>query len=101
MSRSTCPFYQGDRARLVSPECPHGSETSRYGMAIRGVSVSDEVLGCLIPGEGLGDLAGDPFGGRIGCDVDPDEVASLKLDDHQAIEQLEANGRHDKQYQWR
>ena len=74
----------------------HGSETSRYGMAVRGVSVPDEVSGCLIPGEGLGDLAGDPFGGRIGGDVDPHEVASLKLDDHQAIEQLEANGRHDK-----
>ena len=65
-------------------------------MAVRGVSVPDEVSGCLIPGEGLGDLAGDPFGGRIGGDVDPHEVASLKLDDHQAIEQLEANGRHDK-----
>ena len=74
----------------------HGSETSRCGMAVRGVSVPDEVSGCLIPGEGLSDLAGDPFGGRIGSDVDPHEVASLKLDDHQAIEQLEANGRHDK-----
>ena len=75
----------------------HGSETSRYGMAVRGVSVPDEVSGCLIPGEGLGDLVGDPFGGRIGGDVDPYEVASLKLDDHQAIKQLEANGRHGKQ----
>ena len=74
----------------------HGSETSRYGMAVRGVSVPDEVSGCLIPGEGLGDLVGSPFGGRIGGDVDPDEVASLKLDDHQPIEQLEANGRHGK-----
>jgi hypothetical protein len=65
-------------------------------MAVRGVSVPDEISGCLIPGEGLGDLAGDPFGVRIGGDVDPHEVASLKLDDHQAIKQLEANGRHDK-----
>ena len=47
----------------------HGSETSRYGMAVRGVSVPDEVTGCLIPGEGLGDLAGDSFGGRIGGDL--------------------------------
>jgi hypothetical protein len=38
----------------------------------------------------------DPFGVRIGGDVDPHEVASLKLDDHQAMVQLEANGRHDK-----
>src|ERR1700730_6636184 len=74
----------------------HGSEASRYGMAIRGISVPNEILGCLIPGEGFGDLSGDPFGGRIGGDVDPHQVASLKLDDHQGIEQLEANGRHDK-----
>ena len=72
----------------------HGSETSRYGMAVRGVSVPDEISGCLVPGEGLGDLAGDPLGGRIGGDVDPHQVASLKLNDHQG--KLEANGRHDK-----
>jgi hypothetical protein len=30
----------------------HGSEASRYGMAIRGISVPNEVLGRLIPGEG-------------------------------------------------
>ena len=59
----------------------HGSKTSRYGMAIGGISVSNEVSGRLIPGESLGDLAGDPFGRRIGSDVDPDQSASLKADD--------------------
>ena len=29
----------------------HGSETSHYGMAVRSVSVPDEVSGCLIPGK--------------------------------------------------
>ena len=42
----------------------HGSKSSCYGMAIRGVSVPNDVLGCLIPGEGLGDLAGDPTNWR-------------------------------------
>src|SRR5260370_3348970 len=65
-------------------------------MSIRGMSVPNEILGCLIPGEGFVDLSGDPIRRRIGDDVDPHEVASLKLDDHQAIEKLEANGRHDK-----
>ena len=65
-------------------------------MTIGGVSVADEVLGRLIPGESLGDLAGDPVGRRIGGDVDPNQVASIKADDHQSIEQPEADGRHDK-----
>jgi hypothetical protein len=68
----------------------------RYSMAIRGVSVPYEILGCLIPGEGFGDLAGDPFGRRGGGDVDPHQVASLQADDGQSIEKPEANGRHDK-----
>ena len=55
----------------------HGSKSSCYGMAIRGVSVPNDVLGCLIPGEGLGDLAGDPFSRRIGGDIDPNQLASL------------------------
>jgi hypothetical protein len=33
----------------------------------------------------------------MGGDVDPDQVASLKPDDHQTIEQLKADGRYDKQ----
>src|SRR5258708_28654963 len=64
----------------------HGSETSRYGMAVRGVSVPDEVSGCLIPGEGLGDLAGNPFDGRIGGGVDSHQGGSLKLDDDPGLE---------------
>jgi hypothetical protein len=75
----------------------HGRKTSHYGMAIRGVSVSNEVLGCLIPGEGFGYLAGDPIRRRIGGDVDPQQVASLQADDGQSIEKPEANGRHDEQ----
>jgi hypothetical protein len=55
-------------------------------MAIRGVSVPNEVLGRLVPGESLGDLAGDPFGRGIGGDVDPNQVTSLKADDGQSIE---------------
>ncbi|MDT4947187.1 MAG: hypothetical protein QOH14_3920 [Pseudonocardiales bacterium] len=75
----------------------HGSETSRYGVTIRGVSVADEVSGRLLPREGLGDLPGDPVSRRIGRDVDPHQAASLKRDNHQAVEQLEADGWHNEQ----
>src|SRR5262249_23762919 len=75
----------------------HGCQTSRYGVTARGVSVPDEVSRRLLPGEGLGDLAGDPVGRGVGRNVGPYQVASLKPDDHQAVEQLEADRRHDEQ----
>src|SRR5215211_6980939 len=78
------------RRRWSVPDT-HGCQTLRYGMAVRGVSVTDEVSGRLLPGIGLADLAGDPVGRRMGGDVDPYQTASLKRDDHQAVEQLEAD----------
>jgi len=51
----------------------------------------------LIPGEGFSDLPGDPLGRGVGSNVGPYQVVSLKPDDHQAVEQLEANSRHDEQ----
>jgi hypothetical protein len=75
----------------------HGRETSGYWMAVRGVSIPDEISRRLFPGEGLGDLAGDPVGGRVGRDIDPYQLASVKPDDHQTIEQLKAGRRHHEQ----
>src|SRR5215831_8452033 len=60
----------------------HGGEASCYGMTIRGVSVSDQVLGRPLPREDLGDLAGDPVGRGVGRDVDPDQMAPLQPDDY-------------------
>jgi hypothetical protein len=71
----------GRSRRSWSVPNAHGSKTSHYHIAIRSISVPNEVLGCLIPGESLGDLASDPFGRRIGGDVDPNQVASLKADE--------------------
>ena len=51
----------------------------------------------MVPSEGLGDLAGDPFGGWVGGDVGPDQTASFKMDDRLAIEQLEADGPYNEQ----
>src|SRR5262249_39981099 len=74
-----------------------GRQASCYGVTVRGVPVANEVPGRLLPGEGLGDLAGDPVG-RGGCSEGcPDQVAWLEPDDHQPIEQPEAGGGHDKQ----
>src|SRR5512139_2713797 len=37
----------------------HGCKTSGYSMAVRGISIPDEVSRRLLPREGLGNLAGD------------------------------------------
>ena len=74
----------------------HRRKASRHGMAVRGVSVANEVLGRLIPGKGFGDLSGDPRRCRVGSDVGPDQPTSIVRNDHQAIDQPEADGRHDE-----
>jgi hypothetical protein len=66
----------------------HSREASCYGVTIGGVPVADQVLGRLVPGEGFGDLAGDPVGRRIGRDVDPDQMASLEPDDHLCVPKI-------------
>ena len=78
------------------PDAHHPDPVSHNG-AEGSVSVADEVTWRLVPGKGFSDLAGDPFGRRVGGDVRPDQAASLKMDDRQAIKKLEADGRHDKQ----
>src|SRR6476620_1718395 len=51
----------------------------------------------LSPRECLCDLTCDPFRGRMWCDVDPDKVSALQSNDHEDIEQVEANGRGNEQ----
>src|SRR5207237_3645142 len=58
---------------------------------------TDQVPRGLIPRERLRDLAGNPFCGRMGCDVDPDKVSAGQPDEDKDIEQIEANGRNNEQ----
>ena len=61
--------------------------------AIDLISITDQVARSLIPKERLGDLASNPFRGRMRCDVDPDKVSAGQPNDDEDIEQIEANGR--------
>ena len=45
----------------------------------------------LIPRKRLRDLTCNPFGRRICCDVDPDEVSAVEPDDDEGIEQVETD----------
>ena len=55
----------GRTGRSWSVPNSHGSETSHYGRPIPGASIANEVLGCLVPREGLGDLTRDPLRCRM------------------------------------
>src|SRR6266576_2187036 len=75
----------------------HGAQSVRDGSAIDAIPITDQVARRLSTRECFGDLACDPVRGRMGCDVDPDKVSADQPNDDQGIEQIEANGRNNKQ----
>src|SRR6266704_5686103 len=81
--------------RLVSDA--HGAQSTFNGSAVDAISITDEVVRSLIPGERLRYLPCDPFCCRICRDVDPDEVSTVQPNDDEAIEQVEAEGRGNEQ----
>src|SRR6266478_7387893 len=62
------------RDRFVAD--PHGSQPVPDGDAVDLIPIADHVARGLIPRECLCDLARDPVGGRMRCDVDPDEISA-------------------------
>src|SRR6267143_909288 len=75
----------------------HGAQSARDDAAIDPVAIADQVVRSLIPRKCLRYLTCNPFRRRICCDVDPDEVSAAESDDDEGIEQIEADGRDDKQ----
>jgi len=71
--------FPADRGRSVSPHArsaratsgrsviayTHGCKALRDGVAVAPVAISDHVVRCLIPREGIGDLTGDPLCSRM------------------------------------
>src|SRR5882757_2947992 len=83
--RSNQPFgkavlpRRGWGGRLV-PDA-HGAQLARDDAAIDPVAIADEVFWRLFPGKGLRYLTRNPFGRRVCCDVDPDQVSAVEPDD--------------------
>src|SRR6266478_9802286 len=78
--RSDQPFGKavlpgrGWRGRLV-PDA-HGAQSACDDAAIDPIPIADEVTRRFIPRKCLRYLTRNPFGGRICCDVDPDQVSA-------------------------
>ena len=69
----------------------HGAQSAPDNGAIDPVPIADEVVRSLIPRKRFRYLTCNPFGRRICCDVDPDEVSAVEPDDDEGIEQVETD----------
>src|ERR1700693_1142659 len=94
ISRSAKPG-RGWCGRLV-PDA-HGAQSARDDATIDPVAIADEVVRSLIPGKCFRYLTCNPFGRRICCDVDPDEVSAVEPDDDEGIEQVETDSWNNEQ----
>src|SRR6202048_765253 len=75
----------------------HGTQSARDDNAVDSIPISDHIARSHVPGKSLGYLTCNPLRRRVGCDVNPDETSEIKPYNHEAVEQVEANGRDDKQ----
>src|SRR5229473_8338295 len=67
---------RGWRGRLV-PDA-HGAQSACDDRTIDAIPVADHVARSFIPRECFGDLARNPFRGRMCCDADPDQVPAIQ-----------------------
>src|ERR1700722_10974542 len=86
---------RGRCGRLV-PDA-HGAQSARDEAAIDPVAITDQVVRSLIPRKRLRYLTCNPFGRRICCDVDPDEVSAVEPDNDEGIEQVETDSWNNEQ----
>src|ERR1700757_5201720 len=99
--RSDQPFGKavlpgGGRCNRLVPDA-HGTQSACDDGAVDPIAVSDHVTRSPVPRKGLGQLTRNPLRCRVGCDVDPREVPTIEPYDDEGIEQVEANGRDNKQ----
>src|SRR5258706_5472687 len=74
-----------------------GAKSACDNGAVDPIAVPDHVTRSTVPRKCLGDLARNPFRGRMCCDADPDQLSAINPYNHEAIQQFEANGRDHEQ----
>src|SRR5258708_1237977 len=75
----------------------HGAQPACHNGTIDAIPVTDHVARSFVPRECFCDLACNPLGCRVGCDVDAHEISAMNPHDNNAIKQFEANGRDNEQ----
>ena len=67
---------RGGRNRLI-PDA-HGAQSACDDRTIDAIPVAEHVARSFIPRECFGDLARNPFRGRMCCDADPDQLSAIQ-----------------------
>src|SRR5262249_36300984 len=75
----------------------HGTQTAGDDGAVDAIPIANNVGRGLVPRGSLRELARDPFGGRIGRHVYPDEVFPGQPDADEGVRQVEAKSRDNEQ----
>jgi len=69
----------------------HVLESLLEAVAVGTIAITDQILRCLVEGEGLDDLLCGPCRGRMGGDSEVDEPASVMSEHDEAVEHAERN----------
>ncbi len=75
----------------------HSGETLPGGVPVNTVTVSEQISRCLLPGEGFGDLPRNPLGCGMRSDCHSENAPGRMVQDHEPIEEPEADRRHDEE----
>jgi hypothetical protein len=75
----------------------HGSKTLGDSVAVRSVTILDEIIRRFVPGKGIGDLAGDPLRRWIGRHAERYQPPPLVPENDQNEQQFETDCRHDQE----
>src|SRR6476620_4255910 len=75
----------------------HGTQSARDDDAIDSIPISDHIARSHVARKSLGYLTCNPLRRRVGCDVNPDEISTIKPYNHKAVEHSEANCRDNEQ----
>src|ERR1700688_2017359 len=75
----------------------HGAQSACDDGTIDAIPVADHVARSLIPRERFCDLACNPFGGRMCCDADPDQLSAIQPHYDVVVEQIETDSWNNEQ----
>ena len=65
-------------------------------LAISAISIPDDVPGRFLPAAGFGQLARNPFGGRMGGHAQPQKLSAAMPQDQKSIQQPKRHCRHNE-----
>src|SRR5262245_50075041 len=75
----------------------HRSQPAENGLAIDPITVANDVARCPLPSVCLGQLASNPFRGRMRGDAYPQKLATTVLQDQQSVQQSKRDCRDQEQ----